>query len=365
VTLAATLVQVRFSYYFAVAVALFAGLVFGLAASWQHRAWLILLGIPLFLPTGWQALRLTHRESGVPVAWRAALRWLRANSPEPFGSDDAYYARFPRPPEGAPYPYPPSAYSILSWWDYGYLIQRLAHRIPVTNPAQQLAPEAAALLLARTPEEIVSGLQHWRIRYVIVDSEMTANLAAWKLPAIAAWADRPPGDLFEVCKIRQPNGALADVMVLYPPFYESLAVRLWAFGGRAVEPSGSTFLVQSASRTGEDGTRYCEIVGMGRFPTYEDAIRALPTYPGARIAGLSTMASPIPLAPLEDFRAVYNSPEQAFVPWPPSEARYTWTPQAPRAGPAVRIFEYVGDGWQSSSIPVEDERTAGRERRNP
>jgi dolichyl-phosphooligosaccharide-protein glycotransferase len=343
VTLTATLVQVRFSYYFAITVALFAGLAFGLAAV-RQRAWIILLGIALFLPTGIQALRLAHRESGVPVAWRGALSWLRANSPEPFGSDDAYYARFARPPEGEPFPYPSSAYSVLSWWDYGYLIQRLAHRIPVTNPAQALAREAAELLLARTPEEIVTGLRQWRVRYVMVDSEMTANLAAWKIPAIATWAGRPPQDLFEFCKLRQPDGALADVMVLYPAFYESLAVRLWAFGGRAVEPSESTFLIQSAPRTGADGTRHCEIVGMGRFATYDDAVRALPSYPGARIVGLSTTASPVPLAALEDFHAVYDSPEQSFVPWPPSKAPYTWTPQAPRVGPAVRIFEYVGDG---------------------
>ena len=65
---------------------------------------------------------LKHVETEEQDCWPTLAKRLRANSPEPFGSDEAYYARFPSPPHGAPYPYPPSAYSILSWWDYGYLI---------------------------------------------------------------------------------------------------------------------------------------------------------------------------------------------------------------------------------------------------
>src|SRR5262249_20122416 len=100
------------------------------------------------------------------------------------------------------------------------------HRIPVTNPAQDLARQAAELLLARTPEEIVTGLRQWRVRYVMVDSEITANLAAWKIPAIATWAGRPPPDLCEDCKLRQPEGSLDYVIVLSPGLYESLVVRV-------------------------------------------------------------------------------------------------------------------------------------------
>ena len=34
------------------------------------------------------------------------------------------------------YPYPDTAYGVLSWWDYGYWITRMAHRLPAANPGQ-------------------------------------------------------------------------------------------------------------------------------------------------------------------------------------------------------------------------------------
>ena len=40
------------------------------------------------------------------------------------------------PPNGQ-YAYPDAAYGIMSWWDYGHLIETVGHRIPNANPFQQ------------------------------------------------------------------------------------------------------------------------------------------------------------------------------------------------------------------------------------
>ncbi|GAI14766.1 unnamed protein product, partial [marine sediment metagenome] len=49
------------------------------------------------------------------------------------------------PPQGQKYEYPESSYSVMSWWDYGHWITRIAHRIPISNPFQQGASLSAAL----------------------------------------------------------------------------------------------------------------------------------------------------------------------------------------------------------------------------
>jgi len=62
---------------------------------------------------------------GPNMDWYDSLDWMRYNTPDP-GLD--YYAEA--------YPYPDSAYGVMSWWDYGHWITRIAHRIPNANPFQ-------------------------------------------------------------------------------------------------------------------------------------------------------------------------------------------------------------------------------------
>jgi oligosaccharyl transferase (archaeosortase A-associated) len=88
--------------------------------------------------------------------WMEALNWMRNNTPDP-GLD--YSATYEQPKNGM-YPYPDSAYGVMSWWDYGHTITYWAHRIPNANPFQAgigggeaHTPGASTFLTAKSEEE--------------------------------------------------------------------------------------------------------------------------------------------------------------------------------------------------------------------
>jgi dolichyl-diphosphooligosaccharide--protein glycosyltransferase len=90
--------------------------------------------------------------------WLDVLHWMRNNTPDPGLNYLAIYAM----PENSssPYPYPETAYGVMSWWDYGHIITYWAHRIPNANPFQsgigggiQHSPGASTFLTAKSEEE--------------------------------------------------------------------------------------------------------------------------------------------------------------------------------------------------------------------
>ena len=331
-SLAATLVQMRFSIYLAIPIALCGGLAVdrGLSRTAARRPLQAALLALLFVPTGAEAVRTARLLNPMPSWWIDAMRWLRESTPEPFADPAAYYARLPRPPVGQPFAYPETAYSVLSWWDYGYLIERVGRRIPVTNPTQHNAAAAAAFLLASDPIDAGRRLERLAARYVVVDGTMAFHGA--KLAAITWIAGRAPIELVESCKLRQPDGAFTDQLVFYPAYYQSMAARLWVFGAEAYEPHYSTFVLAAEEHISPEGVPHCEIASMRLFPTHAEALEALAATPGARIAGVSPAASPVPLERLEAFRLVYDSARVAIVPGTATTV------------PMLRIFEHAGGG---------------------
>ncbi len=88
--------------------------------------------------------------------WHDALTWMRYSTPDP-GLD--YYAIYERP-KNSTYPYPETAYGVMSWWDYGHIITYWGHRIPNANPFQSgigggttHAPGASTFLIAESEEK--------------------------------------------------------------------------------------------------------------------------------------------------------------------------------------------------------------------
>jgi len=74
--------------------------------------------------------------------------WMKDHTPEPF-SDPGYFNKlYSEPPSGEDYAYPPSAYGVLSAWDYGHWITEIAHRIPDSIPT---SPEQATQLYFLPP----------------------------------------------------------------------------------------------------------------------------------------------------------------------------------------------------------------------
>ena len=154
----------------------------------------ILLVAVLVYPWGPAATTLNQAKySGGPGAqWYNSLEWMRGNTPDP-APDPAvfsYYGPYVRPPPGEPYPYPDTAYGVMSWWDYGFWIETIGHRIPNANPFQsgvgggeEQRPGAATFFTAESEAEANEIADTLGVKYVVSDVEM----ATGKFHAIAAW----------------------------------------------------------------------------------------------------------------------------------------------------------------------------------
>ena len=154
--------QCRWDYYFAVAVALMSAYCFttiGLYFIKEVRkglslwlcAALLFVTVPYSIPVAKSPILMTED-------WYNALLYLRDNTPEPYADGDAYYKLdIQESPE----------YGVLSWWDYGHWITQVSHRVPVANPFQQGAIEAA--------EFFVDGREIEGVKYVIIDRQMTTT----------------------------------------------------------------------------------------------------------------------------------------------------------------------------------------------
>ena len=102
--------------------------------------------------------------------WQQALDWLREHSDPPFGTDYYYYA-----PYG---PIPVKAeYTVMNWWDQGYYLIQRARRVPVSNPTQERAPNAARFYTETDESRAVALLMRERSRYVLADWELPFRLA--------------------------------------------------------------------------------------------------------------------------------------------------------------------------------------------
>ncbi|MDO8567995.1 MAG: oligosaccharyl transferase, archaeosortase A system-associated, partial [Dehalococcoidales bacterium] len=159
--------------------------------------------------------------------WYNALLWLKDNSPEPFGDANAYY----KSPVNSN---PDSAYGVTAWWDYGYWITRIAHRLPSSNPSQD--PDriinVTHVFLAQDEARGEEAMQKLRSSYIIMDYPM----AAFKFWAVITWAGQPLTNYFEDYYLPQQR---VTVRAYYPDYYRSLAIRLYNFDGKAVTPTNT------------------------------------------------------------------------------------------------------------------------------
>ena len=138
---------------------------------------------------------------GADEEWYETLRWMRDNTPEP-GID--YYGWYGEPPKNettggwGDYDYPPTAYGVMSWWDYGHMITWVAHRIPNANPFQEGAQIAAKYLIATDESEANEILDELGTRYIITDFSMVDFMGAPPQPkyVMPIWAGENPNPWF-------------------------------------------------------------------------------------------------------------------------------------------------------------------------
>jgi dolichyl-diphosphooligosaccharide--protein glycosyltransferase len=259
-------------------------------------------------------------------AWYSSLSWLKENTPEPFGDADFYY-HLETSKEYRPFKYPESAYGVMAWWDYGYWIARIAHRIPNANPGQepQAVTRVAGFFTSQDEKSASKIVQEMGTAYVIIDYE-TATSKFW---AIALWAGQERTDFFDTYYVVQ-EGKVVPINLFYPEYYRSMSTRLYSFDGKAVTPD-TLRVISFQENTTSGGEVIKQITSVQSFSSYEEATAYIAGQQSAnyRIISDNPFISPVPLEALEHYNLVHGSD----VPIRLADGRTL---------PAVKIFEYVG-----------------------
>ncbi len=259
--------------------------------------------------------------------WYRALDWMRENTPEPLSDPAAYYRLYEPPPLGEDFQYPDSAYGVTSWWDYGYWITRIAHRLPSVNPSQDPAAIRKIAHLFLSPEEAPTReiMKELDSSYIILDTQTTTT----KFWAIASWADREPTEFIGRYYLPVENELVA-LDLFHPEYYQSLCVRLYNFNGKAVTPEVTSVICYEEKV--RQGRKYKQITDVETFTSYDEArkyVERNESTTNCTIVGVNPFITPVPLEAVENYQLVYASDV------------YVMQPDV-GAVPQVKIFEYTG-----------------------
>ncbi len=261
-------------------------------------------------------------------AWCSSLSWLKENSPEPFDNPDYYFEFHDIPPGSIKDRLPESAYGVTAWWDYGYWISRIAHRIPNANPGQnpKHLTRVAKFFTAQDERAANRLREEMDSSYVVID-DATSMSKFW---AIATWSGRKEEEYIGIF-YGQQNNELIPYQLFLPEYYRSLSSRLYNFNGEAVTPT-KTIVISYQEVESQEGTKFKLITEIQQFDKYEEAEAYLMEYGSENqtIVNDNPLESPIPLEALKNYQLVYSS-------------NMTSTLQHYTDVPAVKIFKYVGD----------------------
>jgi dolichyl-diphosphooligosaccharide--protein glycosyltransferase len=285
----------------------------------------IVLFAVVFLPSIPSAKALAGSTNVImDEGWYTSLLWLgdNNNSPDPFGDlgDPNFYYKLYK----TPFQYPESAYGVMSWWDYGYFIMQIAHRIPNANPGQVGAVEAGQFFTAQNESSANEMADKEGTKYVVIDYQM----ATGKFYAMAAWAGNSSDQFYGIYYASTSSGGVQAYMLYYPAYYESTVARLYNFDGQAVNATQPIVISYQEQTSG--GQKYRQITWGQNFSSYEDAQAyvANQTSGNYEIVGSSPFNSIVPLEELKSYELVYQSNATVTM--------------GGLTLPSVKIFEYLG-----------------------
>ena len=266
--------------------------------------------------------------------WYSSCLWLKdrddtgkPHTPEPFDDPDFYYELYPPRDE---FEYPETAYGVMSWWDYGYFIMQIAHRIPNANPGQAGAVQAGKFFTAQNESSANNLADELDSKYVLIDYAMPTG----KFYAMVEWAEKWTGksvDEFQEYYGVPPRVSGGDPQSLgllrYPAYYNSTVVRLYNFDGKAVTPlENSTVVIPWSGESIWRGIRYKNIIGEPKyFSSYEEAEAYVASQEQGNyaIGGVDPFNTVVNLEKLNSYELVHSS----------GDTTSTTT---------VKIFEYLG-----------------------
>jgi dolichyl-diphosphooligosaccharide--protein glycosyltransferase len=346
----ATIGQNRFGYYLVPACALVGGWLAARILDWgrvphadspaaakaasefplQREVAVIVVAAGMFAPNLVPEMLVKARSGSFPGYWHDTMRWLREHTPPPFANgaragDEYYYARYPRDAV------PPPDYSVMTWWDHGYWISQVARRVPVANPTQQRAANAADFYAATTEQQAVATLLRERSRYVVIDWELPFRMMGdgsvmGRFQSVLDWAGEQHAKYYQVF-YRWESDAWRAVWTFNEDYYRSITYRLMVMGGRAGVPSHSTSVVVVTDRSDSSGMHFGELLSQQTYATYEEAVEAAktPVTNGrAMIVGLDAWRPAFPVEALTSLHEVHAT---------------RTAEQKPNEAPWVRVFE--------------------------
>jgi oligosaccharyl transferase (archaeosortase A-associated) len=251
-------------------------------------------------------------------AWYDSLLWLKDNTPEPFGDAASYYDSY-----HSPFLYPETAYGVAAWWDYGYWILRISHRLPNCDPGSGARELVARLFTAQNEAEANEIASKLNSKYIIIDDTTVVN----KFYAVSTYAGIKSEQFLDTYHMLL-NNRMVHFFYFYPQYFQSLAARLYFYDGNEVS-SNSTSVISYVEKTDQEGVLYKEVLSTQTFPSYEEAAAYIAKQASGnyRIASSKPLASPMSLERLEHYKLVYSSSQSSSV--------------IPGKIPAVKIFEYV------------------------
>jgi dolichyl-diphosphooligosaccharide--protein glycosyltransferase len=331
--LVATLGQVRFAYYLGPALALFAapvcgaildlsGAAAGSDASPASRAVfrgvaVVVVALLAFAPSAASALVAAGTDRTPAEPWRQAMEWLRSETPEPFGNPAAYLQvwreKRGREERGGQRERPRSSYGVLSWWDYGYWIIGLGRRVPVSNPTQSGARQAALVFLETDHEAVLRTLDEMGARYLVTEAGFAITprgpqaLSAGRFDAMCQWAEIECSRYYEPVLLPDATGTLRPSLLFRPDYYRTLVARLAVFGTDAVVPRGRVLVAELRRPTGRGPAAVASTHWFDSSREAEEALRS-----GAvrgSIFGTDPLRSPVllPAVPGLEQLAVFES----------------------------------------------------------
>jgi len=309
---AAVFTQVRFLYYFTIPVAALNAAVVGRVMGYVGRvssdddiegyqvmtvvAVIALLLVPMLLPVPAALARSEQKGPGGGVlGWDSSLDWVEGNTPTPgqYATPNSepmeYLGTFDRTDD---YDYPPGAYGILAWWDYGHWITSTGHRIPNANPFQQGSNHAARFLLAGEESAALAELQDRdeddaQTRYVMLDWKMADMTNKGSAPvAFVDGISQPDFYSFLVDRNRWQSTGNFNQAILgvrhKASYYDSMVNRLYHYHGSAQEPEPFVVEWQGSERELTSGATFTfapvENGSVGRVVQQFDTMQAAREY---------------------------------------------------------------------------------------
>jgi oligosaccharyl transferase (archaeosortase A-associated) len=338
-----TIAQNRFAYYYGVNVAILCGLLaywvlqkagFGdmeaglqnakepgkfLLANLKVVAAALLIFVVLIYPGLSTSVLVANYVGGPDSDWLTSTGWLENNTPSP-GME--LYQIYERPASGK-YDYPDEAYGIMSWWDFGHLIETVGHRMPNANPFQQGIgnlsagrPGSSPFFLAQNEqeaEEVLAGIDSDRslyknTKYVMLDWDM----ATGKFYAMTAWSAIPITKYYGIFYQIQGD-QLVPVQVYRDPFFQTMTARLFFFDGsevpvtdafaiayQLVEQNGMTLpVIIEAPKISNDYDELLSYVNESRNKGYLSEI--------VSSVSPTSISTSVPLEALQHYRLVHES----------------------------------------------------------